>query len=89
LATTGAAATAAVADTLTGAMRVLVVTNFLPDASTPQRGRWVRDQVAELRDRGVDVEVFEFPPGSRHYGPATLRLRRLLRRRRLDHVHVH
>ncbi len=70
-------------------MRVLVVTNFLPDAAAPQRGRWVRDQVEEVRRRGVEVEVFGFPPGSRHYIPATGRLRRLLRRERFDLVHAH
>jgi teichuronic acid biosynthesis glycosyltransferase TuaC len=70
-------------------MRVLVVTNFLPDAAAPQRGRWVRDQVEEVRRRGVDVEVFGFPPGSRHYVPATARLRGLLRRERFDLVHAH
>ncbi len=70
-------------------MRVLVVTNFTPDASAPQRGRWVRDQVEEIRLRGVEVEVFSFPPGSSHYIPATLRLRKLLRRERFDLVHVH
>jgi glycosyltransferase involved in cell wall biosynthesis len=70
-------------------MRVLVVTNFLPDAAAPQRGRWVRDQVEEIRRRGVEVEVFGFPPGSRHYIPATWRLRRLLRRERFDLVHAH
>ena len=70
-------------------MRVLVVTNFEPDASTPQRGRWVRDQIDEVRRHGVEVEVFSFPPGSRHYVPATRRLRRLLRRERFDLVHAH
>jgi glycosyltransferase involved in cell wall biosynthesis len=70
-------------------MRVLVVTNFMPDASAPQRGRWVRDQVAEIRRRGVEVEVFGFPPGSGKYLPAALRLRKLLRRERFDLVHVH
>ncbi len=70
-------------------MRVLVVTNFTPDASAPQRGRWVRDQVEEIRRLGVEVEVFSFPPGSSHYVPAGLRLRRLLRRERFDLVHVH
>ena len=68
------------ADTLS-AMRVLVVTNFVPDAGAPQRGRWVRDQIEEMRRRGIEVEVFGFPPGSRQYIPATRRLRRLLRRR--------
>jgi len=70
-------------------MRVLVVTNFTADAAAPQRGRWVRDQVAEIRRLGVDVDVFSFPRGSSHYVPATLRLRRLLRHERFDLVHVH
>ncbi len=70
-------------------MRVLVVTNFTPDAATPQRGRWIRDQVDEMRRRGVEVEVFDFPPGKGEYIPATRRLRRLLKRERFDLVHAH
>jgi teichuronic acid biosynthesis glycosyltransferase TuaC len=70
-------------------MRVLVVTNFVPDARAPQRGRWVRDQVEEVRRLGVDVEVFSFPPGSSHYLPAAWRLRRFLRHESFDLVHVH
>jgi glycosyltransferase involved in cell wall biosynthesis len=72
-------------------VRVLVVTNFEPDAAAPQRGRWVRDQVEEIRDRGHEVEVFSFPPGKGNYIPATLRLRRLLRREPdgFDLVHAH
>jgi glycosyltransferase involved in cell wall biosynthesis len=70
-------------------MRVLVVTNFEPDPTTPQRGRWVRDQVEEIRRRGVAVELFSFPRGKRNYGPATRRLRALLRRERFDLVHAH
>jgi teichuronic acid biosynthesis glycosyltransferase TuaC len=70
-------------------MRVLVVTNFEPDAAAPQRGRWVRDQVEEIRRLGVEIEVFSFPPGSSHYLPAAWRLRRLLRRESFDLVHVH
>src|SRR5690606_7666293 len=70
-------------------VRVLVVTNFEPDAATPQRGRWVRDQVEEVRRRGVEVELFSFPPGRGEYLPATRRLRALLRRRRFDLVHAH
>src|SRR5215204_5625414 len=72
-------------------MRVLVVTNFEPDAGAPQRGRWVRDQVEEIRRRDVDVDVFSFPPGRGHYLPATRRLRRLLRSERpgFDLVHAH
>jgi glycosyltransferase involved in cell wall biosynthesis len=70
-------------------VRVLVVTNFVPDAATPQRGRWVRDQVEEVRRQGIDVEVFDFPPGRGEYLPATRRLRRLLRRERFDLIHAH
>lgn len=70
-------------------MRVLVVTNFVPDAAAPQRGRWVRDQVDELRRLGAEIELFSFPPGAGHYLPAALRLRRLLRRQAYDLVHVH
>jgi len=70
-------------------VRVLVVTNFMPDASAPQRGRWVRDQVDEIRRRGVEVDLFEFPRGRGEYLPATRRLRSLLRRQRFDLVHAH
>jgi teichuronic acid biosynthesis glycosyltransferase TuaC len=70
-------------------MRVLVVTNLVPDAATPQRGRWVRDQVAEIRARGIEVEEFGFPRGSREYLPATRRLRARLKRERYDLVHAH
>ena len=64
-------------------MRVLVVTNLMPDASAPQRGRWIQDQVKEIRRAGVEVELFGFPPGRGNYVPATRRLRRLLRIRAL------
>lgn len=70
-------------------MRVLVVTNFEPDPATPQRGRWVRDQVEAVRQHGIEVEVFGFQPGRGEYLPATRRLRRLLRRSRFDLVHAH
>jgi teichuronic acid biosynthesis glycosyltransferase TuaC len=70
-------------------VRVLVVTNFMPDASAPQRGRWVRDQVDEVRRRGVEVDLFEFARGRDEYLPATRRLRALLRRERFDLVHAH
>lgn len=71
------------------AVRVLVVTNFVPDAGAPQRGRWVRDQIEELSRLGVEAETFEFPPGKGEYAPATRRLRRLLRREGFDLVHAH
>lgn len=70
-------------------MRVLVVTNFEPDEWAPQRGRWVRDQIDAVRQRGVEVDVFSFPPGRSEYLPATRRLRALLRRQSFDVVHAH
>ena len=70
-------------------MRVLVVTNFMPDAGAPQRGRWVRDQVDEVRRRGIEVDLFEFARGRNEYLPAARRLRSLLRRERFDLVHAH
>jgi len=70
-------------------VRVLVVTNFMPDAGAPQRGAWVRDQVDEVRQRGVEAGLFVFPPGRGEYLPATRRLRALLRRERFDLVHAH
>jgi teichuronic acid biosynthesis glycosyltransferase TuaC len=70
-------------------MQVLIVTNQTPDPVTPQRGRWVEDQVEAIRERGVEVEVFGFPTGRQHYLPAVRRLRRLLRDRSFDLVHAH
>jgi teichuronic acid biosynthesis glycosyltransferase TuaC len=70
-------------------VRVLVVTNFTPDEQAPQRGRWVRDQVDEVRSRGIEVDVFSFPRGRSEYRPATRRLRALLKRERFDLVHAH
>ena len=70
-------------------MRVLVATNFVPDASAPHRGRWVQDQVEEMRKLGVEVEVFAFPRGRQHYAPAIRRLRRMLKRESFDLVHAH
>jgi teichuronic acid biosynthesis glycosyltransferase TuaC len=70
-------------------VRVLVVTNFMPDAAAPQRGRWVRDQVDELRKGGVEADLFEFARGRGEYLPAARRLRALLRRERFDLVHAH
>lgn len=70
-------------------MRVLVVMNFGPDESAPQRGRWVVDQVDALREDGLEVELFSFRPGKDQYLPATRRIRRLLRDNRYDLVHAH
>ena len=54
-----------------------------PTRGAPQRGRWVRDQIEEIRRRGVEVEIFGFPPGSRQYLPAMRRLRAAAARRAL------
>ncbi|MGD9736786.1 MAG: glycosyltransferase [Solirubrobacterales bacterium] len=70
-------------------MRVLVVHNFEPDEGAPQRGRWVRDQIDELRRLGVEIVVFSFHRGRGEYAPATRRLRGLLKRQRFDLVHAH
>jgi teichuronic acid biosynthesis glycosyltransferase TuaC len=73
-------------------MRALVVSNMLPDATHPERGRFVRDQVRELASLpGLDVELFEFEPGGRALLAALARLRRRPRRGPLafDFVHAH
>jgi teichuronic acid biosynthesis glycosyltransferase TuaC len=70
-------------------VRVLVVMNFGADEATPQRGRWVVDQVEALKEGGVDTELFSFRPGKDQYLPATRRLRKILRRDRFDLVHAH
>jgi glycosyltransferase involved in cell wall biosynthesis len=63
-------------------VRALVVSNMLPDAAHPERGSFVRDQVAALqRLEGIDVELFEFAPGPRALVRAAADLRRLSRER--------
>jgi glycosyltransferase involved in cell wall biosynthesis len=70
-------------------MRVLVVSNMKPDAAAPQRGSFVRDQVAGLRQAGLEVELLELPPGRGEYPRTVRRIRAVLRRRRFDLVHAH
>ena len=70
-------------------MRVLVVMNFGADPETPQRGRWVVDQVEAMRELGIDAELFTFQPGRSNYLPATRRIRQILRERDFDLVHAH
>jgi len=54
-----------------------VVSNMRPDGAHPERGSFVRDQVAALRTLdGVDVELHEFPPGPRALAGAAVALRR-------------
>jgi len=73
---------------------------MLPDAAHPERGTFVRDQVADLRRLdGLDIELYEFPPGapalaraardlrSRYGGPSTLSRRPS--REPFDIVHAH
>jgi len=70
---------------------------MLPDAAHPERGRFVRDQVAALRRLdGVEVELHEFEPGARALAGAALELRRRFAGRsagrfagRFDVVHAH
>ena len=60
---------------------------MLPDATHPERGSFVRDQVAALRRvGGLDVELFEFAPGPRALARAAADLLRLPR---FDVVHAH
>jgi teichuronic acid biosynthesis glycosyltransferase TuaC len=72
-------------------MRALIVTNLWPTPSAPQRGSFVRDQVAALQALdGVEIEVFHVPPGGvRPYARAAIDLRRRYRRERFDVVHAH
>jgi teichuronic acid biosynthesis glycosyltransferase TuaC len=58
-------------------VRALVVSNMLPDGAHPERGRFVRDQVAALRKLdGLEVELYEFVPGARSLAQAARDLRR-------------
>ncbi len=69
-------------------MRVLVVSNMAPDAEHPERGSFVRDQVAALRRiDGLDVALDEVAPGA--YAAAARGLRARHRGRRYDVVHAH
>lgn len=70
-------------------MRVLTVMNFGADAATPQRGRWVVDQVEALRELGHEIDLFTFQPGKDQYLPATRKIRRLLKENDFDLVHAH
>lgn len=80
-------------------MRALVVSNMLPDAASPERGRFVRDQLDALRGLdGLDVELYEFAPGPRALARAAADMRRAFARRgasadrsapHFDVVHAH
>lgn len=69
-------------------VRVLVVSNMAPDAGHPERGGFVRDQVAALRRiDGLDVALDEFPPGD--YPGAARGLHHRHRGVVYDVVHAH
>lgn len=70
-------------------MRALVLSNMRPDAGAPHRGSFVRDQVAALRELGVEAELFEFAPGRSNLAAATREIRRRLRSEAFDIVHAH
>jgi teichuronic acid biosynthesis glycosyltransferase TuaC len=80
-------------------VRALVVSNMLPDAANPERGRFVRDQVDGLRAlEDVEVELYEFAPGARALAAAAADMRRAFPRDRrssaaasprFDVVHAH
>jgi teichuronic acid biosynthesis glycosyltransferase TuaC len=75
-------------------VRALVVSNMQPDSAHPERGSFVRDQVAALRALdGVDVALYEFAPGARALVRAARELRQRFARRvpreRFDVVHAH
>ncbi len=76
-------------------VRALVVSDMRPDAAHPERGSFVRDQVAALRALpDVDVELYEFAPGARALAGAARDLRarfapRAGRGPRHDIVHAH
>jgi glycosyltransferase involved in cell wall biosynthesis len=61
-------------------VRALVLSNMRPDQAHPERGSFVRDQVAALRRLGgLDVELYEFPPGPRALAGAARELHRRFR----------
>jgi teichuronic acid biosynthesis glycosyltransferase TuaC len=69
-------------------MRALVVTNMWPSDQDPALGVFVRDQVQALRALdGVEVDVFDFPPGG--YARAIRALRRAHRGKDYDVIHAH
>jgi teichuronic acid biosynthesis glycosyltransferase TuaC len=76
-------------------VRALVISDMKPDAASPERGRFVRDQVAALRTLdGVEVELVEFAPGPRALAGAAAALARRFGfgrgdRERPDVVHAH
>lgn len=67
-----------------------MLSNMRPDHAHPERGSFVRDQVAALRGLdGLEVELYEFPPGPRALLAAARELRRRFGAERFEIVHAH
>lgn len=72
-------------------MRIVVLTNMYPSESREYFGVFVRDQVEDLRDLGVEVDVVSFDgrKARRNYLYAAGGLRKAVRRGGVDLVHAH
>ena len=72
-------------------MRILMATNMYPTEDAPWRGCFVRDQVEDLRELGLDVEVLHVDGrrSSSAYAHGALRLRGRVASARFDVVHAH
>jgi teichuronic acid biosynthesis glycosyltransferase TuaC len=72
-------------------MRVLVVTNMYPSHAEPQFGCFVKEQVEDLRNLGVDVDVFFFDGRQEwtNYLVAARSIRRMVEGGRFDLIHAH
>jgi teichuronic acid biosynthesis glycosyltransferase TuaC len=72
-------------------MRVLVVTNMYPTAAQPWFGCFVKEQVEDLRELGVDIDVVDFDGRSEKaaYLDAAREVRLRDRRRSHDLIHAH
>jgi glycosyltransferase involved in cell wall biosynthesis len=71
-------------------VRALVISNMHPNATHPERGRFVRDQVNALRGLDdIEVELYEFAPGARSLARAAVDLHRHYAGERFDVVHAH
>jgi glycosyltransferase involved in cell wall biosynthesis len=63
---------------------------MLPDDRHPERGRFVRDQVAALRELGgLEVQCYEFAPGAGELAASAPALRRHCQGELFDVVHAH
>lgn len=73
------------------ALRVLTVTNMYPTRDRPTLGTFVAEQVASLRDRGLDVDVsfIDGPARTANYLAGPRDVRRALAAKSYDLVHAH